>query len=188
MFYALSPTQIAYVNQTIDAILDFDESTEISQVAHTAFHSGSNGILAVQCIPRIRCQLPHAQRNTPFLRIDVENHAIHLIACIDELGRVLHALRPGHFAYVNQSLDPLLQFDEGAVIGDADYASADMRPHGVALRGVQPRVGRELFESEGDPLLLFVELENLHLNLVAHIYQIPRMREASPRHVGDVEK
>src|SRR6185437_3620224 len=45
-----------------------------------------------------------------------------------------------------------------------------------------------LLESERNALLVFIELENLDVNLIADIYQIARMRESSPGHVGDVQQ
>ena len=75
---------------------------------------------------------------------------------------------------MDQAFDALLQLDERAVVGDADDAAADVRAHGIALRGVQPGIGRELLEAQRDALLVFVELQNLDLDLVAHVDQIAR--------------
>src|SRR3984957_5981647 len=60
--------------------------------------------------------------------------------------------------------------------------------HRVPLRGVEPRIRRELLEAQRDALLVFVELEHLDLDLIADVDQIARMREASPTHVGDVKQ
>ena len=89
---------------------------------------------------------------------------------------------------MDQAFDALLEFDERAVVGDADDASADMRADRIAMRGIQPRVRRELLESQRNPLLVFVELQHLHLDLIADIDQVARMGEASPGHIGDVQQ
>src|SRR5208283_1341052 len=47
---------------------------------------------------------------------------------------------------------------------------------------------RELLEAERDALLFFVVLQHLHLNLIADVHQIARVRQTSPRHVGDVQQ
>ena len=132
--------------------------------------------------------MTHAERNPALGRIDVDHYALNLVAYIDKLGGMLHALRPRHLADVNQAFNALLQFDECAVVGDANDAPRDMRSHGIAVLGVEPRIRRELLESERNPLLIFIVLEDLNLNLVADIDEVFRVRETSPRHVGDVEQ
>src|SRR5450631_1262524 len=101
---------------------------------------------------------------------------------------MLHPFRPGHFADVDQSFNALLQFDERSVVGDADHASVDVRAHGVAVLCIQPWIGRELFKAERDALLVLVVLQDLHLNLVADVDQVARVRQTSPRHVGNVQQ
>ena len=120
--------------------------------------------------------------------IDVEHHALDDVADVDQLRRMLHALRPRHLADVDQAFDALLQFDERAVVGHADDASGNVRALGITMLGIEPRIGRELLESERDALLLFVVLQNLDLNLIADVDQVFGVSEASPGHVGDVEQ
>ena len=56
------------------------------------------------------------------------------------------------------------------------------------MLGIKPRIRRQLLEAQRYALLVLVELQNLDLNLVADIHQIARMRQASPRHVGNVQQ
>ena len=93
---------------------------------------------------------------------------------------MLHALGPSHLAYVNQPFDSLFEFYESAVIGDADHPSGNVRANGIAMRSIQPWVRRELFESERNALLIFVELQHLYLNLIADVNQIAGMSEPPP--------
>ena len=115
------------MDQAVDAVFDFDEGAEVGQVAYATFDRHADRELLMQRIPRIGRQLPHSQRNAPLGRIHVEDHALDLVADIDQLRRMLHALRPRHFADVNQAFDALLQFHERAVVGHADHASANVR-------------------------------------------------------------
>ena len=188
MLHALGPAQIADVDQAVNAFLDFDERAEIGEVAHPALDRGAHRILVMQRVPGIGGQLPHAERDAPLLRIHAQHDAIDLIANVDQLRRVLDALGPGHFADVDQAFDALLEFDERAVVGDADDASADVRADGIAMRRIQPGVRRELLESQRNPLLFLVELQDFHLDLVADIHQVAGMSQASPGHVGDVQQ
>ena len=188
MFHALGPAQIADVDQAVDAVFDFDEGSEVGEIANASFDRHADRELLMQRIPRIRRQLAHAERNAALGRIHVEHHALHLIADIDQLRGMLHALRPRHFADVDQAFDSLLEFDERSVVGHADDAAADVRALWIAMLGIEPRIRRELLESQRYALLVLVVLQNFDLNLVANIHQILGMGEASPGHVGDMQQ
>src|SRR5438270_2509171 len=101
---------------------------------------------------------------------------------------MLHALRPGHLADVDQSLDALLELDEGAIVSDADHASAYVRTDRITMRRVKPGVGSELFESQRHALFVLIEFQHFDLYLIAYVHQIPRMCQAAPRHVGDMQQ
>src|SRR5208282_4254716 len=64
----------------------------------------------------------------------------------------------------------------------------DVRAYGVTFGRIEPRVRRQLLEAERNALLVFIELEHLHLDLVADVDQVAGMREAAPAHVRDVEE
>ena len=44
------------------------------------------------------------------------------------------------------------------------------------MLSVEPRIGRELFETERNTLLVFVVLQDFDLNLIANVDQVARMR------------
>ena len=172
MLHALGPAQIADVNQAINAVFDFDEGAEVGQIANPAFDDHADWEFSCKRVPGIRGQLPHAERDAPLLRVDIEHDALDLIADIDQLRGMLHPLRPGHFADVDQAFDALLEFHKCAVVGHADDASANMRATGIAMLSIEPRIRRQLLEAERNALLVFVELQDLDLDLIAHVHQI----------------
>ena len=188
MLDPLGPAQIADVDQAVDTIFDLDERAEVGQVSYPAFDRRAHRIFLMQSVPRISCKLPHAQRNPALLRVHVQHYAIDVVADIHQLRRMLHAFGPRHFADVHQSFDALLQFDKRAVISDADHASTNVCAHGITMFRIQPRIGRELLEAQRNALLVLVELQHLHLDLIAYVDQVAGMSEASPRHVGDVQQ
>src|SRR6266850_1006674 len=188
MLHALGPAHVADVNQAVDAVFNLDECAELGEVAYFSFDGRTDGILIVQLLPWIRRQLLHAERDAALAGIHAEHHGLDLIANVDDLRWVLHALRPGHLAHVHQAFDALLEFDERAVVGGADDASFDVCADRVALDGVEPRIRRELLEAERYALLLSVVLQNFYLDLVADVDEVAGMGEASPTHVGDVEQ
>src|SRR6202012_387186 len=123
--------------------------------------------------------------NTSLGRVHIDYHAFDNVADVDQLRRMLHALRPSHLTDVDQAFNSLLQFDERTVVRNADDATGNVRALGITMLRVEPRIRRELLESKRDTLLLFVVLQNLHLNLIADVDQVFGVSEAAPRHVGD---
>src|SRR6266852_4632046 len=188
MLYAGGPAEVADMHQAVNSVFDFNESAKLGQIADPAFDRRPHRIFVMQRIPGVGRELPHAQRNPALGRVHAQDYAVHFVANVDQLRWMFHPLRPRHLAHVDQSLNALLEFYKGAVIGDADDASVDVRAHGVAVLRVQPRIRRELFEAQRDALLVYVVLQDLHLNLVADVDQIARVRQTSPRHVGDMQQ
>src|SRR5579863_576662 len=188
MLHALGPAQIADVDEAVDAVLDLDEGSEVRQVADAAFDRHADRELLVQRVPRIGCELAHTEGNPALGRIHVEHHALDLVTNVDQLRRMLHALRPCHFAHMDEAFNSLFEFDERSVVRDADDASANVRALGIAMLGIEPRIWRELLESERDALLVFVVLENFYLDLVAHVHEVLGVSQASPGHVSNVKQ
>jgi hypothetical protein len=61
-------------------------------------------------------------------------------------------------------------------------------PTGYRAGDVLPRVRLELLEAERDALALPVDVEDLDLDLLADLDHLRRVRDAAPRHVGDVQQ
>ena len=83
---------------------------------------------------------------------------------------------------------PLLQLDEGAVLGDRDDPALDVRPDRVLVLDPLPRVLLQLLQAERDPLPLRLEGEDLHLELVADREDLRRVLDPALGDVGDVEQ
>src|SRR6266581_1296851 len=101
---------------------------------------------------------------------------------------MLHSFGPRHLTDVHQPLYALLELHKGSIVGDADYPSAYVGTYRIAMRRVQPWVRSELFESQRNPLFVFIEFEYLDLDLIAHIHQVPWMCQSTPGHVGNMQQ
>ena len=148
MLDAFRPAQIAHVYQAVNAVFHFYKSTKLSQVAHAAFYCGPDRIFLRQRLPGIRFQLFHAQRNAAFLGINIEYFSLNNVANVDQFGGMLHPLGPCHLADVHQPLNALFQFDEGAIVSDADYSAFHACAHGIAMRRIQPGIRCQLLEAQ----------------------------------------
>ena len=108
----------------------------------------AGGILVVQAFPWIRLGLFHAEGDFLVLLVELEHGDIDRIADGDELGRVAHVLGPRHFRNVDETLDAFFEFDEGAVVGDADNATLGLRVLRVLVVDLLPRMGGQLTEAQ----------------------------------------
>src|SRR5664279_1513606 len=188
MLHTLRPAHVGDVDQPIDARLDLDERAEAREVAHLAVDPRADGILVRQHDPRILLRLLHAERDLLLVRIDLEHHRLDHFADRHELRRVTDVARPAHLADVHESFDARLELDERAVVRDRHDLPLDPRAHRILLGDVLPRVALQLLEAERDALALPIDVENLDLELLTDVHQLGRMRDAPPRHVGDVEE
>src|SRR6202041_321385 len=188
VFDAFGPAQIRDVHQTVDSILDLDEGAKVGKVANAAFDDGPDRVLAPELLPWVLLELLHAERDATVVRIHAEDDGVDLIAGFDQLRRMLHPLRPGHLRDVDETFDALLELNERAVVGDRKHAAANLSADRIALGCVEPRIRRELLESERDALLVLVELQHLHLDLVANVDEVAGMGQAAPAHIRDMEQ
>src|SRR5262249_10691963 len=97
-------------------------------------------------------------------------------------------LGPAHLRDVDQALHTWLELDEGAVVGVIRYRALESGADGVFGGDAFPWVGFELLDAKADSLGLGVDADDLHFHRVANIHDLGRMVDASPCHVGDMQK
>ncbi len=89
---------------------------------------------------------------------------------------------------MDQALDAGFQLHEGAVVGDVGDPAGEAGSGRVLGFDAVPRIGLQLLHAEADALGVRVDLDDLHLDRVAHRQDLARVRDALPAHVGDVEQ
>src|SRR6185369_3294805 len=109
---------------------NLDEGAEVRQVTDASMNARADVITLVQSLPRVLLHLFHAETDAPGARVNAEHFDLNTVAGIDDLARMLDALGPAHFGNVDQTLDAVLELDEGAVIGHA----RDLSIHAAANR------------------------------------------------------
>src|SRR5690606_27689830 len=185
---ALGPGDVGHVHQAVHALLDADEHAEVGDVADLALDDRADGVLVLEERPGVLLDLLHAQRDALGLRIDVEDHGLHLLTDLEHLAGVLEPLGPGHLGDVDQTLDALLDLDERAVVGEGDDLARHAGADRVLLVGAVPGILLDLLEAQADALGGRVELEDHDADLVAHVEHLARVADATPGHVRDVEQ
>ena len=188
MLHSPGPTQIRDVHQAVDPRLDFDERAERGEVSDHSGQLGAGGVFGRQREPGVFFDLLHAERDLLVLHIHLQDHRLDLIADVHELGGVANVTRPRHLGDMNEALDPLLQLDEGSVVGDRYDLSTHPRAHRIFLVDVGPRVGKKLLEAQGNSFAVPIDVENLHVEIGTDIHDLGGMSDPPPGHVGDMEK
>ena len=70
-------------------------------------------------------------------------------------------------------LDPRLQLDERAVVGDVGDAAVEARLDRIFRLDALPRVVEQLLHAERDAVRLVVDLDDLHLDGLADVQHPP---------------
>src|SRR4030095_9065461 len=112
----------------------------------------------------------------------------HLVADVDDLGRMTDPPRPRHLGHVDQPLDTRLQLDEGAVVGEAHHPAGHLGAGRIGPLDPLPGIRRLLLVAERHPTALTVEVQHDHFNLVTDLEDLGGMPYAAPAHVGDVQQ
>src|SRR5712664_1078081 len=177
------------VHEALDAGLDLHERAEVGHLGDLALHAAADGVLVGQLGPWIRMELLDAQREALVLDVDVEHHRLHLVALLEQVARVLDALRPADVGHVHQAVDALLHADEDAEVGDVADLAADDRPDRVLLLEQRPRVGLDLLHAQADALRLAVDVEDDRRHLIADGHHLRGVLDAlRPAHLADVDE
>src|SRR5690554_1060703 len=183
----LRPAEVALMDHAVDAFFDADEDAVVGERADLALDDITGIVLLGEERPGIGLELLESKRDALVLRVDVEDHGLDLLAELKDLGGMLR-LRPRHLAHMDETLDALLELDEGAVIGEGDDLTRDTRIGRVLSgRGI-PRILLRLLEPKRNALGFGVVLEDLDRDLVADREELGRMVDAAPAHVGDVKE
>src|SRR5262245_19093495 len=115
-------------------------------------NSGAHVIPFREAVPWIVLDLFHSETDPPGLWIDAEHFHLNSVSRVDEFARVLHPLRPAHLRDMDETFNTRLEFDEGAIVGDAGHLSSDASIGWKALLDCFPVIRQQLFVAERDPL------------------------------------
>src|SRR5579884_4089641 len=185
---ALAPRDVGQVDHAVDVAGQADEQPELGDVAHLAVERRADRMLLDKRLPRVGERLLQPEADAPLLRVDVEHHHLDLLAGRDDLAGMHVLFGPAHLGDVDEALDPRLQLDEGAVVGDVGDPALELGAGRVFQLDALPRVGFELLHAERDALRLGVEADHLDLDVLADMQRFGRMVDAPPGDVGDVEQ
>src|SRR5438132_5746431 len=182
------PVDVGEVHHAVDIAGQADEQAEFGDVADLACEGAADRMLLDERVARVGERLLQAEADAPLLRVDIEHHHLDLLAGRDDLAGMHVLLGPAHLGDMDEALDPGLQFDKGAVVGDVGDAALELGPRRVFQLDALPRIGFELLHAERDALRLRVEADDLDFDGLADMQRLRGMVDAAPGDVRDVQQ
>src|ERR1700693_1439037 len=182
------PGDVGQVHQAVDIARQTDEDTEVGDRLDLTRHLVAAIVILGEFLPRIGLALLEAERDAAPLFVDVEHHDLDLLAGVHDFGRIDVLVGPVHFRDVHQTLDAILDLDEGAVVGNVRDLAEHTRVGRIAPRDVFPRIRAELLQAQRYARALAIEFEDADVDLIPDLHDLGGMLDALPRHVGDVQQ
>src|SRR4029079_4427013 len=115
--------ELGDVHEPLDARNDLDEGAERDHLRDAPLDHVALLVAVDHLLPWIRLRLLQAERDALALTIDVEHLHLHLLADLEQLGRMVH-VAPGELGDVDEPVDPL-EVDEGAEVDDVGDRAGD---------------------------------------------------------------
>ena len=182
------PVQVRHMNQTVDVTGQANEQSEFGDVLDLALDLGTRRVHGQEGVPGVVVALLEAQADTPLLRVHRKHHDLDLLAGRDDLAGMDILLGPTHFGDMDQPLDPGLQLDEGAVIGDVGHPPGVLGADRVLGFDAVPRIRLELLHAQADALRFKIEADHLDIDRLADAQNLGGVVDAAPRDIGDVQQ
>ena len=176
------------MEEAVDAFLQLDEGAGGGELDDLARQAHAHGILLGDLVPGIVLDLLEAEGDLAGLEVVVEDHALDGIADVEHLLGLANLAHPGELGDVGEALDPFLDLDEGAVVGELGDLAVDDVADMVALLEGGPGIGSEVLEGKVDPPLLGLHPDDLELDLLALLDEILGPRDVAPAHVVDMQE
>src|SRR5579872_6340088 len=170
VLHAPRPGHFADVDQTLYSRFELHEGAIVGDVHHAANHLVVGGVTLQHRLPGVRRELLHAERDTLFGAIELEDLYGDLVAYVKDLGRMRDAA-VRHVGDMQQAVNST-EIDEGAVIGQildgsgGDRALFEML-EGGALAAVDFFFHRHLARDH-DIAATAVELDDFDRDVLSH--------------------
>src|SRR3569623_2937339 len=97
--------------------------------------------------------------------------------------------RPTHVADVQQPVDALFDFDEGAVVRQIADDAGNGRARRIAFGHFVPGILLGLLHTQRNLLLFLIDAQHDDFDLIVDVHQLVRMADAlGPRHLADMDQ
>ena len=84
------------MNQTVNTFLEFNEDTEVSEVAYFSCVLAANRIFNFDCLPWIFLELFDTKRHLALVSVESQDDSLYLVAHVQEFLCAAQVLAPAH--------------------------------------------------------------------------------------------
>src|SRR5207249_2518803 len=189
MFHILTVgfLEFRYVTQAFQALIQLDENPKRSVANDAAANQVADTMIREELFPHIRLQLLYAKRQPMVVAIDIQDHGFDAFSFFQYLRRMLDSPRR-NVGNVDKPIDSLFDFNESAKVGEIPNSAADHRSDRVTLSQGAPWIGLGLFESQRNPAILEVDVQDDGFDILSDMKHLGRMLDAVPRQNYDMQQ
>src|ERR1017187_1912407 len=177
------------VHEALEPFVQAHEHAELGHLRDRAVHDVAGLVLRRELLPFVGSEFLDRQTDSPVLDVDGREHGLHLVALLEDLGRVLHAAAPGHVGDVDEAVDALLDLHERAEVGQVANRSVDAISDVIFLGELLPRVRLGGAKRERETARLGIHVRDDGLDRVAHVQKLRRILDPlRPGHLALVNE
>ncbi len=150
--------------------------------------TAADGIFLLDVLPGIFLKLLETEAHLALLAVESEDNSLYFVAGFQEVVGAAEVLAPAHLAYVDKTLYAGLYLYERTVVCHNDNFAVNMVADLEVGIKIIPGMGHELLETEGDTLLLVVEVDDNDLDVLVELDNLAGIGNTAPAEVGDVNE
>src|SRR6185436_11132362 len=144
---------------------------------------------AARLLHRVAADLLDAEADALLAGIHIEHDGPHRVALLVILDGLVAGAVPVEVGQVHHAIHAAVQADEQAELGDVAHRTFDHGAPGMDGEEDLPRVVLGLLEAQRDAPLLRIDLQDLHVHLLAGGDNLAGMHVLlGPAHLGDVDQ
>lgn len=138
------------MDKTVNALFDFNEYTEVGEVADFCCVAAADCIFLFDVLPGIVLKLFETEAHLALVAVESEDNSFDFVADLEEVLSAAEVLAPAHLAYVNKTLYARLHLNECTVVShDDNFAVNVVADFEIGVK-VVPWMGHKLLETESD--------------------------------------
>ncbi len=180
-------TGVGHRNEAFDVVPEAYDDALLLNAHDVALEFHPRGESVRDRRPRIIGELLHAQRDALVLRVDVEHQNLDVLSFLDHLRRVLDAPGPTHVGHVDETVDTRLDLHESTERSEVAHRPSELGARRVLHRQRQPRIFFDLLHAQRDLLVVRVDLEHHHFDLLGDGHDLGGVADVTgPGHLRDV--
>src|SRR5947199_71625 len=121
-------------------------------------------------------------------RVHLQHLELDRLSLFHRVARILD-VGDAELRHRDEPLDVMPQIHDHTLVHEAQHPAPQVGAHGIRLADAQPWLFLRLLQTQRDPLVLRVHVQDQHLDLVALLHDFGGMlHPLGPRHVGDVNQ